>query len=418
MGSIKAADLMVEGIGGIGEIFCFALEERPGEHGHAEAAGRALHGAVCGEALQGRTVSVREKAGRRVLFSGIVEAVHGCEENGYHTVRLELYSGSRRLDLEKKSGSWQDTSMSYGRLVGQAAGEAGAVWPESLDGAAIGFPVIQYGETDWAFIKRMASRFGLPVYPQPGGGGVCVGVPEGGASGPIGWTGYATVQDGQYYWLGGEASGYSRSRLLSYEVESHEAHICGERVLFLGKSLAVCARSCRTEGGELAFTYRLAEPEWAGQRRTGNRKLPGLSLLGTVASREGETVCLDLDIDEGCDKGHYPFQWAPATGNLMYLVPSVGSRVSLYFKGNEETGAVAVNCVRREGEGGGNAWQERSLAAEGGKELKLHPRSLGLYSVDSRVKLDDLEGISIEGKGSLRIAAAGQVRIEGREVDL
>lgn len=217
MGSIKAADLMVEGIGGIGEIFCFALEERPGEHGHAEAAGRALHGAVF---------------------------------------------------------------------------------------------------------------------------------------------------------------------------------------------------------GELAFTYRLAEPEWAGQRRTGNRKLPGLSLLGTVASREGETVCLDLDIDEGCDRGHYPFQWAPATGNLMYLVPSVGSRVSLYFKGNEETGAVAVNCVRREGEGGGNAWQERSLAAEGGKELKLHPRSLGLYSVDSRVKLDDLEGISIEGKGSLRIAAAGQVRIEGSEVDL
>ena len=94
----------------------------------------------------------------------------------------------------------------------------------------------------------------------------------------------------------------------------------------------------------------------------------------------------------------------------------------VFFADIRRTGSkketATVNCVRREGEGGGNAWQERSLAAEGGKELKLHPRSLGLYSVDSRVKLDDLEGISIEGKGSLRIAAAGQVRIEGREVDL
>ena len=94
----------------------------------------------------------------------------------------------------------------------------------------------------------------------------------------------------------------------------------------------------------------------------------------------------------------------------------------VFFADIRRTGSkketATVNCVRREGEGGGNAWQERSLAAEGGKELKLHPRSLGLYSVDSRVKLDDLEGISIEGKGSLRIAAAGQMRIEGSEVDL
>ena len=48
--------------------------------------------------------------------------------------------------------------------------------------------------------------------------------------------------------------------------------------------------------------------------------------------------------------GTVSLEVGPATGNLMYMMPQKGPRVSLYFKGDEETDAIAVNCIRS-GEG-------------------------------------------------------------------
>ncbi len=66
-----------------------------------------------------------------------------------------------------------------------------------------------------------------------------------------------------------------------------------------------------------------------------------------MSACSNETVQLKLDIDQGKpEQKLYPFNWVPATGNMMYMMPQEGTRVSLYFKGDEETSAVAVNCIR------------------------------------------------------------------------
>ena len=89
------------------------------------------------------------------------------------------------MDLAKKDRSWQDTGMSYGALFRQVAALAGAgvLYPSYLDSRPLGIPRVQYQETDWEFLKRMAGHFGLPLYPEPTGGGarVSVGIPETGA---------------------------------------------------------------------------------------------------------------------------------------------------------------------------------------------------------------------------------------------
>ena len=106
----------------------------------------------------------------------------------------------------------------------------------------------------------------------------------------------------------------------------------------------------------------------------------------------------------------------PATGNLMYMMPQKGSRVSLYFKGDEETDAIAVNCIRS-GEGcAGADYRDKSLVTEQGMELRLHQGDMGVVSLKEKVLLDDLEGIRIGGSGGLHILAAGEVKIDGAEV--
>ena len=93
------------------------------------------------------------------------------------------------------------------------------------------------------------------------------------------------------------------------------------------------------------FTYRLARPEWASQRRLSNEKLSGLSLLGTVLSGEEETLRLKLDIDwehpEQNRGNEYPFPWRPATGYPCTL--KTGSRAAP----RQSTASVRKGKARR-----------------------------------------------------------------------
>ena len=105
-------------------------------------------------------VEVYAEGERLPLYSGIVQSAEAKEENGLRMICLQLSSGSILLDMEKKSRSYQNTGMSYGEVINEALApwNTAAIYPSSLSGTAIGFPVIQYQETDWQFVKRMASR--------------------------------------------------------------------------------------------------------------------------------------------------------------------------------------------------------------------------------------------------------------------
>ena len=104
--------------------------------------------------------------------------------------------------------------MTYGQVITRIASESGmmAVYPRLLDETAIGFPVIQYRETDWEFIGRLASRFGMAVYPETtlGGGKLTVDLPQTGNVGELSCLGYTARIDRKFYQAGGEQEGRSR----------------------------------------------------------------------------------------------------------------------------------------------------------------------------------------------------------------
>lgn len=70
-----------------------------------------------------------------------------------------------------------------------------------------------------------------------------------------------------------------------------------------------------------------------------NDIVSGMSLLGEVAKDDKEVVYVKLDIDEG-EGGTYPYPFRPETGNMMYCMPQVGTKVSLYFPNCDEKNAM------------------------------------------------------------------------------
>lgn len=244
-----------------------------------------------------------------------------------------------------------------------------------------------------------------------------VGIPETGNTCELEAGEYAVRIDERFYTLGGEKAGYDRSQFLCYEVKSLENHRVGDKARFLGEERYICAKKGSVVHGQMEFTYTLASPAWAGERRLGNKNFSGLSLLGTVSACSNETVQLKLDIDQGKpEQKLYPFNWVPATGNMMYMMPQEGTRVSLYFKGDEETSAVAVNCIRSGGGCARSDYRDKGLTTEHGMQLKLYRDSMGVETPANKFLMDASKGIEISGSRQLHISAAGDVRIEGKEV--
>ena len=71
------------------------------------------------------------------------------------------------LDLMPRSRSFQDTTMTYRQVVEDVLSDtpnASADFSEVAN-QTINKPIIQYQETDWDFIKRLASMLGVQLLP-------------------------------------------------------------------------------------------------------------------------------------------------------------------------------------------------------------------------------------------------------------
>lgn len=93
------------------------------------------------------------------------------------------------MDIRPKRRSFQKTEDSYNNLFSHVTSSYtdAEVIDEASHGAAIGELLVQYNETDWAFVKRIASRLHaalIPITMQQGLKYV-IGVPHSSAPQPL-----------------------------------------------------------------------------------------------------------------------------------------------------------------------------------------------------------------------------------------
>ena len=397
------------------------------EHGWAVVEGEAgenaveqLQGAVAG---QEQVILAQDESGaEQPLFAGIIRTASLITYGEYTRFRIELQSGTIQMDRVKRSRSFQDVKETYSQIAQKVASEYpdGAVIPTVGLDNPLGVPVIQYRETDWEFMKRMASWCGGVVVPETHYSypRLWFGFPERAFTCTFPEDCYTTGISQRYYELGGPVAGYERSDFLYYDVCSSQSCDLGWYTVYKGQEFLIYEKWGKMERGELIFTYRLGKPGLGWGRKRYNDKISGMTILGEVLSTERETVRLKLDIDEGWNPGGpYPYTWRPETGNMMYCMPQVGTRVSLYFPNYDEQMAMAVNCVRTNG---GSCTRmsdpsKRSFVTEHGKEMNLYPQEMSLLGgANGMVKLEDETGISISTDKKITVVALGPVSISGK----
>ncbi len=356
-----------------------------------------------------------------VIFNGFLEKAEFCIESGYTGIKAEFISWSALLDRERKSRSFQNPEITYGQAAGEVfkGYQDGVLLWKAGQGRRIGIPVIQYEETDWEFLIRVASHFRTVVYPvcRAGSAAVCIGVEKGeirqAEPGSILKWG---IGDG-YYRQGCYEAGKNRGDAVYLEAEGSPEWEIGDVIACEGALYTVFRKNVVFERGGIVCTYLLGRDSFIYRKRETNGNLRGARLKGTVRKADKESVYLQLDLDKE-EKADYPWAWTPETGNLCYCMPEPGTEVMLYFPSGEEREGIALHALPKAGEDGAcHNVQQREFHTLHDKRAGLYPGRLFLEGKDGAVSvgMEDGNGIRLDSGSSIVLEAAGNIFIDGKK---
>ena len=350
------------------------------------------------------------------LFCGYPEKVEIKEEGRYRIADVQAVSGTILLDQKKCNRVFQKKAQTY-------MGIANTVTADTEHSACIlpgsdmqtGGTLIQYQETDWNFLKRMASQLGLPLvpdisyyYPR-----FYLGLPEGEKKELGEILSCDMCFDGRYYAVSGKCL-VDREDFICYDVVTRTSLSLGDRVTYEGRELLVSRKKTELAGGEVIFTYRLAGNSYTWVPWEDNPDYTGMSFVGFIVGTQGEQVEVAFDIDKSAAGGN-SYGFAPATGNLMYCMPQKGTKTALYIGNGDEAQGIATGCIRTNGstcEGTGSP-EKKSFRSEHGKGMDLYPQSMGLDGGETgKITFEDETGTTIESNGGLVLMAKEGIRLE------
>ena len=371
------------------------------------------------ETMQDSIQIYTEDEGKKVwLFKGRLKDVNVNFKAGLYTLTAWFISETIILDREKKSRSFQDTSLTYSDIAAQIMED----YPDksfelTVEPLAIDGPLIQYQETDWQFIKRLASYQEAVIVPDVTMDGqiFSYGYPSGYAK---------TLPDTNTYTCGKDIKAYYTDNVFNpdlneneytyFEVESYDEFIFGDKVTFRDIELYVGAIGIQLKNGLLVYTVKLVRQMVLRQNHIYNEKLQGISLQGTILALQNQEIKLHLDIDQDQDEAAaYWYPFAPPTTDILYLMPQIGTNASLYIPGEYEQKAIITGCVRTNGAECEQTSDPstRYLATEYGQEMKLAPG--GIYFTAGNEELivtfDDAEGVTISSHKGMVIEAKEEV---------
>ena len=318
------------------------------------------------------------------LFCGYQEKVEIKEEGRYRIADVQAVSGTILLDQKKCNRVFQKKAQTY-------MGIANTVTADTEHSACIlpgsdmqtGGTLIQYQETDWNFLKRMASQLGLPLvpdisyyYPR-----FYLGLPEGEKKELGEILSCDMCFDGRYYAVSGRCT-VDRKDFICYDVVTGTRLSLGDRVTYEGRELTVSRKKIELVRGEVIFTYRLAGSSYTWVPWEDNLDYTGMSFVGAIVGTQGEQVEVAFDIDQTAAGGNR-YGFAPATGNLMYCMPQKGTKTSLYIGNGNEAQGIATGCIRTNG----STCEGTTIESNGGLVLMAK----------EGIRLESMTGIAMQG---------------------
>ncbi|VBB06153.1 phage late control gene d protein (gpd) [Lucifera butyrica] len=385
--------------------------------------------------------SVDENGQTECLFQGIILTVEQKQTTDLKYIEVQVVSPSYNLDVKKNSRSFQRMTATYDDVI-QAVVRGEAEVNNREGKKQTGKLIVQYKETDWEFMRRMASHFNTGLVPVVTSDKVQIyfGVPIGQQAKTITTASYRVKKEiGKFRTAQANDAVHSQPSLseadfICYQVDSIDRFTIGDCIQFLQHTLYVNSIEAALEQGVLTYHYLLVSKNGLFQKDRFNPLLAGVSVMAQVKVVTKDQIKAYLvEIDPAWDSGadwYFPYStvFSSPTGSGFYAMPEPGDTVRIYFPTHKEEDAVAASSVNRDeslqsqqrtaGGIGDNPPprtdpDRKSFSNKYGKEVLFTPE--GIYITGQAGKifiyLTDADGITIVSEKDIQIKSQESILI-------
>lgn len=384
-----------------------------------------------------------EDGEEQVFFYGILADLNISRANSQLFMEIKFTSYTKLMDLLLQDRAFQSPACTYNEVIRfLCAGYDGAAFimnPE-FSNIPIQELIVQYQETKWEFLLRLASHFNTMVVSDFLTPGVkfYFGLPNRQPVGNIIDSEYRLEKSLISYQqkIQNGVTGTSEYDDMLVVWNSREVLEVGDRKLFEDRPYVVYASQSRLNGHQLHHTYVLSTENGLKIPKLYNKNIIGASIDGIVAGVQGTAVSVRLGIEDvQPSERWYPYAtvFSSPDGSGWYCMPQAGDEIRLYFPTRSEKHAYAVSSVHkpvtpqhRNGSQGGSTQEaprtnvlSNELRSQDGKVVQLLEDRIVMSNGEGLViSMVDHQGIGIVSTGNLDLSAAGNVYVSGSSLNI
>lgn len=360
--------------------------------------------------------SISVWVGEIFLFAGIIISIQITQEGNGYKIFIRASSATVQMDCKKKSRTFQNIHDTYQEVIRKVLKNTeGAKIYFHVEDGEIGAPLYQIEETDWEFIKRIASHLNTTV------------ISDGLASTPEMYIGNprGTVHSmgeieatSESVWIDKETSGVCR------RIKTYENMTVGDRVNWGGFLYTVTEKRCFLEKGLLCFNYKIVEKKAFLCKKYENINAAGRLFSARVIGTKEEQIKVKFDVDESQELvDAYWYPWRPDVGNIMYCMPEKGEKVYIQLGNDSEKQAWAICGIHENGKGNPEMKvSDRYFTTSDKKRLFLLPDKMGFQDLGRtsplEISLTDDSGINLTSGKKLSVSAKDTIEFKGNNISL
>lgn len=379
-----------------------------------------------------KIIGVGEQSGgtelRTILFCGMVTDFT-FSQDGYETIlKLQITSGTVMMDLKPHFRVFQNKDAKcadiYAKLTGSYQ-NGQVTCAEGAENRTQGV-LIQYQETDWEFLKRVAGRKGLYLIPDTLKNGVkyTVGLPAG-TKMTIDMNRIRIKLDVNEY-LQKSRNGMTSLQaadMTELIMEDREIHQIGDSIVYQNKAYFIWQILTRYDGAECVHTYYFRTKEAVRTLPMTHPAIVGCSFDAVITDVRQDKVRVEIKQDEwqaadGKKWFLYSTVYSSADGTGWYCMPEIGDSVRMYVPEMEEDSFI-ISAVHKETDRARQNPDYKSFKTKYDKEILFTPDSILMTNNKGMmVEMNDSEGITITSDKDIVIEAEDSLTISSGNASL
>lgn len=413
------------------DILVLKLEMEVNHHGTMVITGyindedEALYLKLLSEEVWEKVEEIGKEGEVETLFWGVIADFFIEKVNDQKKMTLKVLTGSSLMDEERHLRSYQIATMQNKQIFDQIGAkyvDSGIIYSSSAQEKIEGL-VLQYHETDWEFLKRLASRSHHFLVPESKSKGTRLfyGLPKGNEF---------SFPENIKYSLGKNLREYRnrKHRGLSEITETdflyyllkqcRELHSIGDYVCVQEKKYYIYKICGSYVNGEMLFDYYLKPENGLQVLEILLEEMTGCSLDAVVTDVKEDKVQVNILEDENQSQIRdiwYPYAtvYSSPDGTGWYCMPEPGDVVRITIPGKKEKDAFVTSSVHVDIDSADRKNPEyKVFKSKYKKEVRFTPNSIVITNNQgTRIELIDTEGIHIISAHSVMLEAAEDMTI-------